>query len=111
MGIFLTILLLVAYIGLAALAKSLPTKIKIAFILILSIGMAWLHFLIAPTQLNTVGFAASNREANYLACYLGYALSILGLLNTILVFKFQRLAVISLGILITLLPVLYFLSW
>jgi hypothetical protein len=97
--------------GIAALCKKLPKKLQLNLIIILSLSLTLLHWLIANTQLATIGFAARNRTPNHIAQDIGFFLVILGLLNIILVFKNIRIATIILSLLFVLLPVMWLLSW
>ena len=110
--IYLIVLaLIVVLVGTIMAMKHAPLKVQIGLIIILSLILAWLHWSVARTQLATTGFAAGNRDPNYLTQYIGYALAALGILNTILALKSTPYAAILLGLLLVPLPILYLASW
>ena len=89
------------------------TKIKLAFITVLSLALTLAHWLIANNQLKTVGFAAGNRDPNYFTFALGYLFALIALGNIVFVFKTKRF-VKSVGLTVVLVMamiVLYFASW
>ena len=111
MGVLLAILSTLLFIGAAFAGSKLSIKVQFAIIIVASLGLAWLHWSVAKTQLTTTGFAARNRNPNQIAQDIGYALAIIGVLNCGLVFKNVRYSAILLCLVFALFPALYLLSW
>jgi len=111
MTYLIALALIVVLVGTIMALKHAPIKVQLGLIIILSLILAWLHWSVARTQLATIGFAAGNRDPNYLAQSMGYALTALGLLNAVLALKSIPYSAILLGVLLVPLPILYLASW
>ncbi len=93
------------------MGSKLSVRALIAVIVVLSLCFAFLHGVIANTQLETVGFAASNKNPNYIAKNIGYVLSLLGVLNVGIAFRNLRYSAILVGIIFMMLPIMLLLSF
>lgn len=88
-------------------------KNKLALMTIVSLPLAWAHWFVANTQLSSLGFAARNRDPNYLTFTIGYALALIALGNLIYAFMTRNFATsgVTLLLIVIALPALYLLSW
>ncbi len=111
MGALVATLLAIFFVGTNALGQELPEKVQIILLILISLGLAWLHWSISMTQLSTSGFAARNRNPNYIAEYAGIFIALVCVVNVGITYKSTRVAATILGASGILLPIMYFLSW
>lgn len=109
-SLFMLIIALVA-IGIGWVVKRLPSWAQLTLLIVCSLGLAWLQWSVAKAQLSTLGFAAHNRDPNYVGEYVGYALAILGILNIGIAAKNLRYGFYVLVVVAASLPIMYLISW
>ena len=92
--------------------KSFYTNLKLVLITIISLPVAWAHWFVANRQLETLGFAARGRDANYFTYIVGYVLAMIAIANIIFAFKTKKFetSTIVLILLISSLGALFILS-